>query len=255
MIQTWLVTLMGLFLFRVVVLAGLGFALQRLAWSRRRQVFSIAPPPGQKWNELRAGLVVLAFDAAMFTAIGASGLSVDHPFTVGGFGLGVVLAFSFNEVWFYVTHRLLHTRPLFFIHAQHHTARVADPMSSVSFSLGEHVLAATPAMLFTFALSRFLPVPAIAGAVVGVLIELGNVYGHSNVEVWPAGFPRSLAGQVWNTPTHHALHHARFNGHYGLYTRFLDRLFRTEWSDYEAIQERAASGRALPTLSSRAEGA
>ena len=35
-----------------------------------------------------------------------------------------------------------------------------------------------------------------------------------------------------------ALHHARLNGHYGLYTRWLDRRFGTEFDDYPAAQSR-----------------
>jgi sterol desaturase/sphingolipid hydroxylase (fatty acid hydroxylase superfamily) len=38
--------------------------------------------------------------------------------------------------------------------------------------------------------------------------------------------------------TYHSLHHARYTHNYGLATRFFDRLFSTEWTDYEKLFHR-----------------
>jgi Delta7-sterol 5-desaturase len=42
--------------------------------------------------------------------------------------------------------------------------------------------------------------------------------------------------------THHNMHHSKFNGNYGIHFRIWDRLFGTEFKDYETeydkIQER-----------------
>ena len=70
-----------------------------------------------------------------------------------------------------------------------------------------------------------------------------NVLGHSNLEVFPARFTQSPWGRWLITPTYHALHHARYRGHYGLFTQCLDRAFETVWPDYERVQQRAASAR------------
>jgi Delta7-sterol 5-desaturase len=43
---------------------------------------------------------------------------------------------------------------------------------------------------------------------------------------------------VLTTTTYHSLHHSRYTSNYGLGTRILDRLFKTEWEDYEALYDR-----------------
>ena len=55
------------------------------------------------------------------------------------------------------------------------------------------------------------------------------------------------------TPTFHGMHHARFNGNYGLFTRIPDRLFGTEWADYPALHARVAASGPLPSLATRGE--
>jgi Delta7-sterol 5-desaturase len=47
-----------------------------------------------------------------------------------------------------------------------------------------------------------------------------------------------VLGKVLATTTYHSLHHSRYTGNYGLGTRILDRLFDTEWEDYEPLYER-----------------
>ncbi|HWJ25042.1 MAG TPA: sterol desaturase family protein, partial [Flavisolibacter sp.] len=56
---------------------------------------------------------------------------------------------------------------------------------------------------------------------------------------------------VFNTPTYHAMHHARYVKNYGLITSTLDRLFNTMWEDYDQVQSRAASEQPLNKLSER----
>ncbi len=72
-----------------------------------------------------------------------------------------------------------------------------------------------------------------------------NVLGHSNVEVFPGWFARSRLGRWLVTPTYHALHHARYRGHYGLFTSVLDRCFGSVYADYEMVQQRASAGQGL----------
>src|SRR5690606_5712092 len=58
------------------------------------------------------------------------------------------------------------------------------------------------------------------------------------------------ARQLWPVPavarlhlhTFHAMHHARYTGHYGLFTTVLDRVLGTAWDDTPEVQARAARG-------------
>lgn len=69
-----------------------------------------------------------------------------------------------------------------------------------------------------------------------------NVYGHLGYEIAPKWFRYSVLFQILNTSTHHNLHHSKFKGNYGLYSRFWDRVMKTENPDYvkyyDQIQEK-----------------
>lgn len=234
----WLTVFLGLLYFRVVFLAGLTSLLLRTSWGRARRVVKDAAPVGQAWREVRRGALLLAWDAGVLTALRFAPWSPQHALEPVGLMLGFVLAFGFNEVWFFATHRLLHLPALFFLHAPHHEAKGCDPFTSVSFGLIEHVLVTTPPLIVCWAMTVVLPIPLEAAALFGFVVWVGDVYAHSNLEPWPAGFTKTWLGRVITAPTHHALHHARSNGHYGLYTRWLDQWFGTEFSDYGEQQSR-----------------
>jgi sterol desaturase/sphingolipid hydroxylase (fatty acid hydroxylase superfamily) len=236
--RPWLTVFFGLVYFRVVFLAGLTAVLLRTDWARARRVLAEDPPVGQRWHELKAGALILAWDAGLLTWARFAPWTPSHPLEPVGLVLGFVLAFAFNEAWFFAMHWVLHRPRLFFIHAQHHRARVCDPFTSVSFSLAEHVLVTTPPLIVCWAMTLVLPVPIEAAALFGFVVWVGDVYAHSNLEPLPAGFTETWPGKLFTTPTHHALHHARLAGHYGLYTRLLDRLCGTEFDDYPARQSR-----------------
>ena len=52
-------------------------------------------------------------------------------------------------------------------------------------------------------------------------------------------FPR----KVITSTTYHSLHHSRYTGNYGLGTRALDRLLKTEWPDYEIVYDKVSTDR------------
>ena len=62
-----------------------------------------------------------------------------------------------------------------------------------------------------------------------------------------------MLGKVLTTTTYHSLHHSRYTGNYGLGTRFLDRMFKTEWEDYEPLYERVCSDKPLNRLREKVE--
>jgi sterol desaturase/sphingolipid hydroxylase (fatty acid hydroxylase superfamily) len=80
----------------------------------------------------------------------------------------------------------------------------------------------------------------IAAWYIGYLII--NSFSHANFELKSKNYNRWL-GQVLTSTTYHSLHHSRYTGHYGLGTRCLDRLFGTEWDDYEQVFDRVSSER------------
>lgn len=76
-----------------------------------------------------------------------------------------------------------------------------------------------------------------------------NVIGHLGYEIYPKGFNTHWLFR-WKTPsTHHNMHHSNFNGNYGLYFTWWDKIFKTEFKDYnetyEKLQNRIANKKVI----------
>jgi Delta7-sterol 5-desaturase len=100
-------------------------------------------------------------------------------------------------------------------------------------------------------ISLFIPL-SFAGwlAYVGFNV-LGNMADHANVEVVAPNrllWRRSTGAAVF---TFHALHHARWTGHFGFASTWVDRIFRTEWSDWPDLHRKVWRGEALTSLKQR----
>lgn len=232
--------------FRSASVVALAFAWLRLsAFARRRRVFRLPYATGQILAELRAAVPVIVLDALVVTAVAAFGWLPVGASTISSSLLTFGLMFAWFEIWFYATHRLMHTPRFYWIHRQHHTAKVVDPLSSLSFSLLERMILITGALGFAVVLAQLMTVSAPGLIAYGIVNYLLNVLGHSNVEVFPAWFTRTHLGKWIVTPTYHALHHARYRGHYGLFTAILDRAYGNVFPDYETVQELASGGKGL----------
>lgn len=225
---------------RSILVMGSVYAFVRASsFAKRRRIYSFAFADGQLISELKAGLLVLAFDAAVITAVQKLGWI---HFSEGGVTatlITVVVLTLWLEIWFYVSHRALHHKSLFWIHRQHHTAKVTEPLTSLSFSLGERAILDGGVLLFAWAMAFVLPI-TIQGLILTVMINyIFNVVAHANTEFMPRFFVHNPIGRMFITPTFHSMHHARFKGHYGLYTTILDRVFGTAHPDYEEVYEHA----------------
>ena len=166
---------------------------------------------------------------------------------VGDYGifylvLSVFLALIVHDTYFYWMHRLLHHPRIFrYAHLTHHKSTNPSPWTSYSF----HIIEAAVEGAVLIVLVCLLPMHrfAILGFVfLGFVI---NVYGHLGYEVMPKWFRGSILFQWINTSIHHNLHHRKFQGNYGLYFRFWDRMMKTEnpsyVSEYDRIQNQRFS--------------
>lgn len=241
-------------LVKVAVIAGNFLAIIMLVkWFKDRYVYKVPFDKGQIKSEILATIKIISFDAVLMFGL----MYVDiFPKKIEGFAPAILTfigMFIWYEIWFYASHRAMHTKALYWIHKQHHVAKVVNPLTSMSFSylerffllVGAYVIPVSVTRAFGFQMSLYGVLPYF------FLNYLFNVYGHSNVEFLKNNFVRKPVGKIINTPTYHALHHARYKGHYGLFTPYLDMMFGTYFKDYEIVHWHSSNGHALKTLGQR----
>ena len=141
------------------------------------------------------------------------------------------------EIWHYFSHRAFHWKLFHWIHAEHHRSHLNTPLTALSFSFWEKLFFNIGMIVPFMLIDSFYPVNfyGVAAWYIGYLII--NSFSHANFEIRSATFPTGL-GKVIATTTYHSLHHSRYTGNYGLATRFLDKIFDTEWPDYDALYKR-----------------
>lgn len=158
------------------------------------------------------------------------------------FAASIAVAIFVHDAYFYWTHRLLHVPPLFRLtHRIHHRSTNPTPWAAYSFGILEAFVQAGIGPLVIF----LIPIHPAAFAIFMIWQIAFNVLGHCGYEIFPSWFLRSPLGCFLNTPTHHALHHERVRGNYGLYFNVWDRLMGTNRPDYRERFE-LATGREEP---------
>lgn len=144
--------------------------------------------------------------------------------------VSVVLALIMHDTYFYWMHRTVHHPKLFkTIHLLHHKSLNPSPWASYSFHFTESFLEAMIAPIVLF----LLPIHPLAFLAFTVSAFIINVYGHLGFEIMPLWIRKTWVFEVINSSVHHNLHHQKFDGNYGLYFRFWDRIMGTEFKDYE----------------------
>lgn len=141
----------------------------------------------------------------------------------------VPLLLILHDTYFYWMHRLMHL-PFFFrrIHRLHHLSKTPSSWAAYSFSVGEAVVMT----LFVPFIILIMPVHPVALFVFLAIMIVRNAMGHSGVEFHPRFWVDSPL-DLLTTVTHHDLHHQRFDGNYGLYFTWWDRLMGTEFPNYK----------------------
>jgi len=133
--------------------------------------------------------------------------------------LEILVLVAWNDVHFWINHRLLHTRWLRRFHLPHHRSVVTTPFSAYAFHpiealmLGNVIL--LPMVVHDFSFWSLASVPLFS--------LFFNCIGHANYDF----FPRVSYAHWFAASRRHHLHHACYNGNYGFQFTFMDRLFRT----------------------------
>jgi Delta7-sterol 5-desaturase len=217
-----------------------------------KYVYAVVTSAEQRHREQRNAFVTTPVHALLFFAFVATGVlrvgSNSPPVFIGTF----LLAFVWTEIWHYFSHRAMHWRPLHFIHIEHHRSLVTGSWTSVSFSFVEKLIFSAGILGLLALISHLHALSALGITAYYVLYFFTNTLGHSNFEFRKPGYRETIAGKIFNSPSYHAMHHARYVKNYSLLTPFLDKAFKTEWADASAVQSRAAMGEPMASLRERA---
>lgn len=246
-----LVALVAAFFIGLTLLGlGIGYGLERW-WGRR--IWSVPIPPTQLAHEVRGNVTFVGVCIVTLSLVLHLGWARLGGETAARFGLTfLALLFGF-QIFYYALHRALHLHALVRFHRHHHESRVTSPLSGQSTSLVEAVGWMLGYAGLPIALSFIAPISLNAWLAYLAFNVVGNIVGHANVEVVAPSrtlWQRSLFAAVF---TYHALHHARWTGHYGFESTWADRLFGTEWRDWPSLHARVWSGQALASLKERGD--
>ncbi len=221
------------------------WAFRRHKWERRLIQGKWAPTR-QLWTEFRYSM----YTVVIFSIVG---FSLYHGARAGifkiyeGFSAHGPVYFVFSIVWiivlhdmyFYWTHRAMHSKKLFKIfHRVHHLSINPSPWAAYSFAIPEAIVQA----LFLPLLTALLPVHGVVLFLFLANMILRNVLGHLSIEALPKGFLKTPILRIFTTTTHHNMHHQYFHCNYGLYFTWWDRLMNTTHQKYQETFETVASG-------------
>jgi lathosterol oxidase len=242
----------ALFAISSLALCTFAFGLERLPIPR---IWNLPLDAGQLRHELIGNAVFVALTSACFVAALSSGavrFATPSALTNGVTFLGLMIGF---QIYYYALHRSLHTRALLRFHRWHHVSRVTTPLSAQSMSWVETLGWAVGYVALPVIASRAVPISLEGWTAYMFINMLGNICGHANVELMPKlPAPRKFAWGA-NPSVYHALHHARWRGHYGFQSVFMDRLFRSEFADWPVLHAQLGQRQPLTSLRARGEGA
>ncbi len=239
----------------LVILALINFAFVKgidfyIHHSNVKFIYTTKATQSQILREIKNSLLTTPVHAILLLAFVLSGWLKTQE-TIISFIYTLVIVFLWTEVWHYSSHIAMHTRFLHFIHREHHKSMITNPWTSISFSLTEKFIFSLGILGFAALVSQIVPMSFYGISAYYLLYFYTNTLGHSNFEIREPDYYNTRLGKVFNTPSYHALHHARYIKNYGLLTPWLDKLFNTYWDDYIEVQTRAANNLPMTRINER----
>jgi len=243
---------------RYYPIAGVAFLIFYM-WKKnyfaRFKIQDKYPKAEKIWMEIRQSAITLI----MFSGIGITVYTLirlgilksymyKDPTMYGGVPymiLSFILITIWHETYFYWAHRLMHHKKIYkYVHLVHHQSVNPTPVAAYNFHYIEAFFEAIYAVIFTLTVPIYYPVFIIHTFYAMIM----NIWFHLGYEFMPKGFASHWFFKWINTSTHHNLHHQKFNGNYGLYLNFWDRIMGTNFPYYETYFDNLADKRntALP---------
>lgn len=138
-----------------------------------------------------------------------------------------VLCMILFDAWFYFAHRLLHTKPFYKYHAEHHRSVAPTVWSNDSIGLVDTALSQGFYAVVVF----FVPFPPVILLAHRAFDHINGTIGHAGFEYFAsrtARYPSPLL-----CTTYHDQHHSEFRYNYANYFSFWDRIMGTISPTYD----------------------
>jgi sterol desaturase/sphingolipid hydroxylase (fatty acid hydroxylase superfamily) len=241
---------------RVMVILGIAFfIIKHSKKAKIQKVYKLLPFEGQLSFEIKTLSIICLMDGVVLTTANYVDAFPGAASTWIIAVLTFILYFFWAEMVYYFTHRLLHTDYLYWMHSHHHKSQVTTPFTAYSSSIFDRLLGMVLPIIPVIILFKYEMITVSENALIVyyVLLPLINIFTHINVEITP----KSWSHNKWLTallitPSYHALHHARYRGHYGVTTPLMDVIFGTTYKDYQKVHEKSRMGDGLLTLDEQA---
>jgi sterol desaturase/sphingolipid hydroxylase (fatty acid hydroxylase superfamily) len=221
-----------LLLYLAFSLGTLFLSLGVLPWLGIGYRFNSSPvKKGQVKSEIIHSLgSVLVFGLGLivpwsFIRLGWARISGD--FLPASIAVEMAVLVIWNEIYFYLCHRILHTAGFRKFHLPHHKSVVPTPWATYSFHPIEAIFLGSVLLLPMLV----HPFNAISLVFLPFFSLFYNSVGHSNYNF----LPRANVERWWlNGSRRHLLHHSHSTGNFGFMLPFMDRLFGTALPDEDS---------------------
>lgn len=134
----------------------------------------------------------------------------------------IVILFFWNELHFYINHRLLHTSWLRGFHKTHHQSMTTTPWTTYSFHPVESMMLGSvlilPMLVHDFSVEALFSVPVFSFVI--------NQIGHANYDWFPESQFFLLQGA-----RRHQQHHEKIHGNFGFALHYFDKLLKTDFAE------------------------
>ncbi|MFA0811305.1 sterol desaturase family protein [Microbulbifer epialgicus] len=216
------------------------------AWMNRRRI----QKRRANWGDIRREVSYSMLTICIFTLFGITinllhemGIAKlywqwsDYPMWWNIVSLPLVILL--HDAYFYWTHRAMHHPKVFkHFHRLHHISRTPTPWTAYSFSVGEIFING----LFSPLIALTIPLHSSIWLSFLFVMIFRNAMLHTGREFHPRSWVDGPLDHM-TTTTHHDLHHQRFQGNYGFYFTWWDRLMGTEFKDYKEVFRQAVDGK------------
>jgi sterol desaturase/sphingolipid hydroxylase (fatty acid hydroxylase superfamily) len=226
---------------RYIVVAGIAYLIfyvwKRKAWIRFKIQQHFPTLSSIKTEVIFSLSTIVLFALVIYTVLFSSVRKYTlvygdiQEYSLLYFWISIPLVIAFHDTYFYWMHRLMHWRKIFpYVHHIHHRSHNPTPLAAFAFHPLEALIeiGVLPLMVF------FVPLHPAVLMIFGLYMIIMNVIGHLGFEMLPAGFIQNKVLRLFNTSTHHNMHHHYGKGNYGLYFNIWDRVMKTNHARYES---------------------